>query len=1002
MRKVVRLRRPASTFNRPGWASCVFAIVVLFGPFTLSAETEFGFFESKVQPLLDSKCVSCHSHGARAIEGGLTLDSRSGWQTGGDRGPAIFPGQPKQSLLIEAVRYDNPDLQMPPDEKLSDSEISVLERWISEGANDPRESKTPLQLDANWWSLKPLSRSAFSDQNSATTTAAAEPHHPIDAFIAPTAKADRVTLARRLYVDLHGMQPSPAEVNAFVQDQSPDAYSHMVDRLLESPRYGERWARHWLDVIHFADSHGCEHDVKRDNAWRYRDYVIQRLNDDVAWDQFIREQLAPDVFYPEQPQLMAGLGFIAAGPLELSRAGTAPVAFDYLDRDDMVTQTMAAFVSTTANCARCHTHKFDPITQEDYYALQAVFAGIGKGDIEFDSSPNVMKRRRELESLLAATISSDKELLLSPLYSEAIEQWVARKELESVNWVPLDPDVFLSSGGATLTKQDDGTIFASGTVPDQEHYTITSQVTLKHVHAIRLDVFKDKRLPKNGPGRAANGNLHLSEIDIQWFPEGGDAPKRLTVARASADFDQDGWTSAQAIDGDDKTGWAIFPRVDESHYIVFELAEPIESGDQGKLAVTLKQLYPPKHLIGRFRLLVTDAEEGAATVISADARQGLKKPRAERSEKESLAIAAAALNAYARKELAALPPKQVVYGVSNSWSHAKKLSAPQSPKPVHLLRRGSFDKPLHEVGPGALSALDFSPARFELANASDESQRRAALADWLAHPDNPLTWRSIVNRVWHYHFGRGLVDTPNDFGRMGSRPAHPELLDWLAVWFRDEAKGSLKELHRLILTSGAWQSSSAVSANSSAEQHLTRQASVRRRRLDADVFRDSVLRISGKLDLTMGGPGIEQFAKTKGPQATSSLDYSAYDWNSPGSTRRSIYRVVWRGIPDPFLETLDFPDLGLLAPQRGNSVSALQSLALLNNHFVLHFSDQMAQRIESRHDVVADQVAMAVQATWLRLPTDNETNAFTAYVKQYGLAAFCRLLFNSNEFLYVD
>ena len=269
-------------------------------------------------------------------------------------------------------------------------EIEVLETWVTEGANDPRKTGTQLPLDTDWWSLKKLVAPDIPGNG-----------HPIDAFVRQRLesagrqaipRADRATLARRLYIDLHGLQPTLKEVETFVQDQSPDAYSQLIDQLLDSPRYGERWARHWLDVIHFADSHGCEHDVKRDNAWRYRDYVIRQLNKDVAWDQFIREQLAPDVFFPEQPQLMAGLGFIAAGPLELSRAGTAPVAFDYLDRDDMVTQTMAAFVSTTANCARCHTHKFDPITQEDYYALQAVFAGIGKGDIEFDSSADVKLR----------------------------------------------------------------------------------------------------------------------------------------------------------------------------------------------------------------------------------------------------------------------------------------------------------------------------------------------------------------------------------------------------------------------------------------------------------------------------------------------------------------------------------------------------------------------------------------------------------------------------------
>ncbi len=968
---------------------------------TGAAETEHNFFFQRVEPLLREKCLQCHSHQARTMEGGLTLDSESGWASGGDRGAAIVPGIPEDSLLVTAIRYDDTALQMPPDEKLSDDEIAVLVEWVRRGAFDPRQAEAPTALDTDWWSLKKLAAPEVPGEG-----------HPIDAFIRrriPREKlhsvkpAGRSTLARRLYIDLLGFQPTPEEVAAFAQDDTPSALPRLIDRLLASPRYGERWARHWLDVIHFADSHGCEHDVKRPNAWRYRDYVIQRLNADVPWGRFIREQLAPDVFFPNEPQLMAGLGFVAAGPLELSRAGTAPVTFDYLDRDDMVTQTMAAFVSTTANCARCHTHKFDPITQEDYYCLQAVFAGVGKGDIEFDSSMAVMNRRRELQELLAATDTQNADVLLQPRYADIVDSWVAARKSQKVEWLTLNPDVFLSSGGATLTKQDDGSIFATGKVPDQEDYTVTSPVELTMLAAVRLEVLRDDRLPKNGPGRADNGNLHLSEIDLHWFPSEAVAPTKLRIVRASADFDQDGWTSTQAIDGDEKTGWAIFPRVDQSHHIVCELADPIDVTAGGKLAVTLKQRYPPKHVIGRFRLSVTSAGEGAAHVLSAGARRGLAKPKEQRSEAEAAAIAAEALKPYAQRELAALPPKQTVYGVSSSWSHAKKLSTPQSPKIVHLLRRGAFDQPVHEVSPGALTAIDWLPARFELPDTNQEANRRAALADWLSHPDNPLTWRSIVNRVWQYHFGRGLCDTPNDFGRMGSQPTHPELLDWLAIWFRDEAKGSLKQLHRLILTSDTWQqSSSAVSVDDHSAPTTGTVVLQNRRRIDAEVFRDSVLRMSGRLNLKMGGPGIEQFAKTKGPQATPVLNYSAYDWNAPDASRRSIYRVVWRGIPDPFMDRLDFPDVSLLAPKRDFSVSALQSLTLLNNDFVLHGSGWIEETIEAECDGLDSHVTRAVQLAWLRSPTQQELAMFSAYVRQHGLAAFCRVLLNSNEFLFVD
>ena len=952
------------------------------------------------------------------MEGGLTLDSKSGWATGGDSGPAIVPGKPDESLLIKAVRFDDPDLQMPPEEKLTDEEIALLVNWVQRGAVDPRKEASPSAAGTDWWSLKKLVAPEVPGDG-----------HPLDAFIdrrleenalPPVDRADRVTLIRRLYLDLHGLLPTPEDVQTFVADDSPDAYEKLVDRLLDSPRYGERWARHWLDVVHFADSHGCEHDVKRDNAWRYRDYVIDRLNADVPWGNFIREQMAPGVFFPDEPQLMAGLGFIAAGPLELSRASTAPVTFDYLDRDDMVSQTMAAFVSTTANCARCHAHKFDPISQDDYYSLQAVFAGIGKGDIEFDTSANVLRRRQELDGLLAAAATRNPDVLLQEKYSKVVAEWVAARLEQPAEWQILKPDVFLSSGGATLTRQNDGSLLASGTVPDQEQYTITSSVDLQSLTALRLEVLPDESLPMRGPGRAANGNLHLTEAQLQWFPTGSESPTPLKVTRTSADYDQPGWTSAQAIDGDLTSGWAIHPQVGQSHHIVFELEAPIDVSAGGKLAVTLKQLHPPKHVIGRFRLSATSAKAEAARALPADATAGLNKAADERTQAEAAAIAAVALKDYAERELASLPPREVVYGVSTSWSHAKKLAAPQAPKTVHLLRRGAFDKPIKEVKPGSLTAIEWLPARFELPDPKQESQRRAALADWLAHRDNPLTWRSIVNRVWHYHFGRGLCDTPNDFGRMGSQPTHPELLDWLAVWFRDDANGSLKTLHRLILTSGAWQRSSTALQSSSAVPAETQNASRRgppshsedadnrflwrmnRQRIAPEVFRDSVLQMADRLDLTMGGPGIEQFTKASGRQVTPVLDYSAFDWDSTGARRRSIYRVVWRGIPDPFMEAMDFPDLGLLPPKRGFSVSALQSLTMFNNDFVLHGSGWIAQRIEREQPGVEAQVKRAVELSWLRSPSSEELPRFVEYVTQHGLAAFCRVLLNSNEFLFVD
>ena len=972
---------------------------------------DLAFFREKIVPLLETHCLECHSHGPGQMENGLTLDSRTGWEEGGDSGPAVVPGDTDASLLIQAIRYDDTELQMPPDEKLTDTEVALFEEWVQRGAPDSREVSITKPVTNDWWSLQPIARPEIPQ-----ATTQQHQQHPIDAFIDATLadrnilavpQADRRTLIRRLYIDLHGLPPTPEDVQEFVDDPDTQAYEKLVDHLLKSPRYGERGARHWLDSIHFADSHGCEHDVKRPNAWRFRDYVIGRLNDDVPWARFVREQLAADVFYPEQPELTPALGFIAAGPLELSRAKTAPITFDYLDRDDMVTQTMSAFVSTTANCARCHAHKFDPITQEDYYALQAVFAGVGKGDIDYDATRAEQKTRQHWESLLAAAKAQDASILDTTNADSIVATWEATRAKSPVRWASLEPDVFLSAEKATLIRQDDDSFLATGGQLKTDTYTISSPLTISRLTAIRLDVLKDSRLPKNGPGRQDNGNLHLTEVVIQLFQPEAAEPVELQVTMASADWSQDGWTIGHAIDGDSKTAWGIFPQVGESHHAVFELQQSVEIKKGARIAVMLKQLYGAAHLIGRFRLSVTDAPAELARAVPSAVSTVLSVPVNERTHAQKITITSLVLQQHALSQLSQLPPRETVYAVSSSWNRSSKLPAPALPKVVHLLSRGDINKPIREVHPGALTAINCLPARFALEDSSQEAQRRAALADWIASKDNPLTWRSVVNRVWQHHFAAGLCSTPNDFGRMGSQPSHPELLDWLAVWFRDDAGGSLKQLHRLILTSHAWKRGSQVPINDhtaalalDAENTLLWRMS--RTRLDAESFRDSVLQISNQLDSTMGGPGVEHFVTHKGNQFTPRLEYGEFDWNSRAARRRSIYRVVWREIPDPFMEALDFPDLGLLVPKRRFSVSALQSLALYNNEFVLHGSEWLATRLQQEETSNAERVRRAVALVWLREPSHTEHQQFLEHLESHGLAALCRVLFNSNQFLFVD
>lgn len=963
-----------------------------------------------VRPILERSCYGCH--GPEKQKSGYRLDVRDIAFKGGVSGAAaIRPHDSTTSPLIRYVSGDDPDMRMPPPSSalpaLSADEVATLRAWIDAGPSWPDEFAGRVEPDSVHWSLRHLVRPNMPEKSA----------NPIDAFVrskltasglAPSPEADRRTLIRRIYYDLIGLPPSPEKVEAFVAATEPNAYENLVDELLASPRYGERWARHWLDTIHFADSHGYEHDVARENAWRYRDYVIAAFNNDTSWDRFVREQLASDVFYPDEPQLTPALGFLGAGTFDLSTYSTAPVTFDYLDRDDLVTQTMAAFVSTTANCARCHAHKFDPISQEDYYALQANFSGILKGDVAYDEDAVVARERRRWDDLVRAADANDAAALLTAENESLVRAWLEKRG-DGAAWTPLTVETFLSEGGARLMLDGNGVLVSMGKLPEKDTYTITASTVLQTISAIRLNVFAHESLPAKGPGRQSeNGNFHLSEIKVRLFERGGPEPVDIALRRATADFNQDGWGIEHANDGAAGTAWGIHPAEGVSHYAVFELAEPLKLKAGARLAISLDQLHGSGHIIGAFNLAATGDPADRAVAIPAAVESALALPESERTEAQRTAIASTASRFLALDALDRLPPQTSVYAA------AKRVAMPvgepkpkpeslDTPKTVHLMERGEFDKPRDEIPPGALSALAHLPARFALNDPNNEGERRAALADWIAHPDNVLTWRSVVNRVWHYHFGRGLCDTPSDFGEMGGTPSHPELIDWLAVWFRDDAKGSLKQLHRLIVTSETYRQSSQYRAEAARvdgeNRMLWRQ---NRQRLDADAYRDFVLTVSGRLDLTMGGPGVQQFAKAPGPQLTPALDYSAYDWKGDGARRRSIYRFVWRGIPDPFMEALDFPDLGLLSPTRGFSASALQALAMYNNEFVLHHSAALAESVTQTAPDGSALVDVAVRSVWLRAPSDDEREAFAAFADSYGLPALCRVLLNSDEFLFVD
>jgi Protein of unknown function (DUF1549)/Protein of unknown function (DUF1553)/Planctomycete cytochrome C len=810
------------------------------------------FFENKIRPLLSKYCYECHSTQSKKVRGKLLVDSKQGMLRGGLSGLVIMPGNSAASELIKRVSSTDKDLRMPPrGDRLSKEEIILLSQWIDAGA-DWKESTNNLAAAAteSHWSLKRLVKPPVPAGRFARGS------NPVDAFVdaklaekgmARSSGADRRTLIRRVTFDLTGLPPTPDEIKSFVENNDPEAYKQLVDRLLASPHYGEHWARHWLDVVHYADTHGHDHDYSRPNSWRYRDYVIRSFNEDKPYARFVAEQVAGDALFPNDPQAIVALGFLAAGPWDHTLLATINQdTVDHLmgrniDRDDIVSTVMNTFTSMTVHCARCHNHKFDPISQREYYALQAVFAGVDRADRPFDSDLRTHSRRRELLARKNAIIAKDFSKL-----------------------------------------------------PSLDSPEITGKI--------------------------------------------------VALAKAS---------SADKVSPAPKA--------------------PVRTGR------------PP--------------------AIDKILKVPLDQQTAEQRRELTLYI----LGAEVENELAALPQQQVVYAVTSASQPSSK------PRPIHLLARGEITKPGEVVGPGTLGCVPELSGSLSIENVEDESLRRAALARWLTEERNVLTWRSIVNRVWHYHFGRGLCGTPNDFGAQGSTPSHPELLDWLAVWFRDVAKGSLKTLHRLIVTSETFrQSSQGKDLKNSLRPEVLKDSDNRllwrmnRTRLTGEMVRDAMLQMSGRLDLKMGGPSATQFKHKGGDTfmpgggAPAFIDYEHFDPDSPENARRAVYRFIFRTLADPLMDVLDCPDGGAMTPVRSCSTTALQALALLNNAFLIRQCEHIAAQVANKTKQPTDQVGALFHLMFQRSPNERESAAFTTFVRRHGLANACHVLLNSNEFFYID
>ena len=587
-----------------------------------------------------------------------------------------------------------------------------------------------------WWAFQPIAPPKVPERT-----------NPVDHFIRAklsdkglslSPEADRRTLIRRVTFDLTGLPPTPEELDAFVNDKTPDAYEKLVNKLLASPAYGERFARLWMDAVHFAETHGHDQDRVRPNAWRYRDYLIAAFNADTPYGRFVKEQIAADVLFPNEPKLIPALGFLAAGPWDESslrdiREDTIDrVIGQYLDRDDIVTTVMNTFTGLTVQCARCHDHKFDPIPQEEYYRLQAVFAGVGRGDVPFELDAGASKKRKELQTLLAAIAKNDPAVKLdAPEFLKAVYEFEKRHAGAGIAWA-VPEFTKITSDGSTLTKQKDESIRSEGKRPEKDTYTLVTRVKGKKITAVRLELLTDDALPHRGPGRQDNGNLHLSEFVVSV------AGKQAKIRTASADFDQAGWTVLHAIDGNKSTAWGIYPQVGKPHEAVFELTEPIVCDAETEITFALEQLHGGGHLIGRFRLSLTDAAPPVKlAVVPPNLRTILATPTAKRTESQSRELALFVLKEQATAELASLPKPAMVYAAAPNFNADGSHKPAATPREVRVLKRGDIRKPGDKVEPGALSLLPGLPGEFIPKLDDSEGDNRAKLAKWLTDSKKP-------------------------------------------------------------------------------------------------------------------------------------------------------------------------------------------------------------------------------------------------------------------------
>lgn len=889
-------------------------------------------FDRDINPILKARCAQCHN--AQRAMGGLRLDTREHALR------VLNPTRSSESRLVHRILGEGGEPRMPMvGDPLTPDQISLIKRWIDEGAVWAESQSAATQSGSKHWAFVAPSRPAPPQvRNSAWVRT------PIDSFVlaelekrsfSPSKQADRVTLIRRLSLDITGLPPSIEDVDRFVSDKSPEAYEKLVDQLLASPHYGEKWARWWLDSARYADSNGFEKDRAR-SIWPYRDWVISAMNRDLSFDRFTTEQLAGDLLPNASLDQRIATGFLRNSMIN-EEGGVDPEQFRIEGIIDRVDAVGKAFLGLTISCAQCHSHKFDPIPHEDYYKFFALLNNDDEPEIEVPDA-KLKATRADLASRIAKV--QDNLLASDPSLRTSFANWEEReKTLEQPAWTPLQVTELAGSNGVKGDLLPDNSVRVRRYVYGDANYIVKLKTSLKGITGLRLELLTDPNLPRTGPGISSDGMCVLSEISVTASsPSKPEVKEKVAISGATADFSQSGFPVEQTLDGNPKTGWGIDSgpaRRNQPRQAVFALKSPVGYDDGSELTVQLLQKIGKSLVIGRFRLSATTGVDPKVDPIPVSIRRILETPREKRTETQRREL----LTHYLGTDPKYAEASRSIDEAFKQWPYGPTtlaLAACSTPRVTRLFKRGDWKRPGDVIEPGTPSFLHELP--------EGAPHNRLGLAEWIVDARNPLTARVIVNRVWQQYFGAGLVATPEDFGTRCEKPSHPDLLDWLAVEFR-ESGWSFRKLHRLIVTSAVYMQESGVNAKILEADPLNRYLErAPRIRSDAEVIRDIALSASGLLSSKIGGPSV--FPPI--PDGVLTLGYGdPMKWvTSEGEDRyrRGMYTFWKRSVPYPSLAVFDMPNADVACTRRARSNTPLQALTLLNDAVFVEAAQALALR----------------------------------------------------------